>query len=193
MKKIRILIANDNRDSVYMIKELLEGFDEFKVIGEVFNGKDALDFALNYEPDIIIMDTDMPMMDGFTASQSITKMIPYIGIILVGTMESIDIIKRTMKVGAGDFLELPLTIQKIKNAIFQLYESKYEQKKYIIENSYMMPKMISRIVSVFSSKGGVGKSVIAVNSTISIFYGCFRMVIFITNNYLFIVIKSINY
>lgn len=168
MKKVSILVASDNKDSLIVIKKALELSKEFNVMGEVFNGNEVVKFVTKYQPDIILMDTNMPIKDGFAAATEISSLMPYIGIIFIGSIESIDVMRKAMKVGAGDFLEHPVSTEKLRDSILSLYIAKAAQRKNYTENYNKLPDVNTKIISVFSSKGGVGKSIVSANSAVTI-------------------------
>lgn len=168
IKKIRIMIVNDNADTRASIKSMLEVFSDYKITGEASNGSEAISMVLKYQPDIVIMEADMPIMDGYDAALKITQVAPYIGIILIGTIESIYVVRKAMQCGAGDFVDLPLSASKISNAVNSLYSIKQEQRKCLIESPLVVPQRRPKVISVFSSKGGVGKTVLATNVAIAL-------------------------
>jgi pilus assembly protein CpaE len=114
------------------------------------------------------MSADMPILDGYGASARISKELPYIGIILFGAVESIDIVRHAMQSGAGDFLDIPLSSRKILNSISTLYAIKQEEKKHLIENPLLIPNRQPKIISIFSSKGGVGKTIMSTNLAVAL-------------------------
>lgn len=168
MEKIRVLIVNDNISSLNVIENLLKQFKEIKIIGKALNGKEAVDITFQLDPDIILMDINMPIIDGFTAAEKISSVLPYIGIILTGSVESSNVIRKAMQSGAADFLDLPLSSEKLYNAILTLYKAKDSQRKHFIKNNLKMPTRHTRVISFFSSKGGVGKSTLSVNSAVAL-------------------------
>jgi NarL family two-component system response regulator LiaR len=78
---IRILIADDNASVRGAMREVLEGADEWAVI-EAENGKEAVEKAQEFRPQLVILDLAMPVMDGLTASREIVKILPGTPILL---------------------------------------------------------------------------------------------------------------
>lgn len=168
LNKIRILIVNDNRDSIMAIRELLTPNSEFKIIGDAIDGREAIDLTNQYYPDIVLMDTHMPNINGYDACLKITQASPFIGVILVGYGESPDILRKSMRFGADDYLELPLSKAKLYNAIIALHKIKQKQKEKLLNNPLIIPNREPKVVTVFSTKGGVGKSVVSTNVAIAL-------------------------
>ena len=74
--KIRILIVDDVPESRDGLERLLSFEPDFDVIGKAGTGAEALDMAQDLLPDVILMDINMPDMDGITATEKITKIVP---------------------------------------------------------------------------------------------------------------------
>lgn len=167
-KKIRVLIADNRQESRKSIIGIMEASSEYKLTGEAQNGFEVVDMAFNYQPDIIVMDVNLAGLNGFDAANQITQTFPYIGIILFGSAEQDAIIRKAMQNGAGDFLEVPFSSVKLLSSISSLYEIKQKQKKQLLNTPLTIPRRQPTIISVFSSKGGVGKTVVATNLAVSI-------------------------
>lgn len=80
---IRILIADDQRLFRQSLKYLLEQEEDMKVVGEVGDGQDAFTLAQESHPDIILMDVDMPKLDGVTATRLILERKPSIKVLML--------------------------------------------------------------------------------------------------------------
>lgn len=80
---IRILIADDQRLFRQSLKYLLEQEGDMKVVGEVGDGQDAFTLAQESHPDIILMDVDMPKLDGVTATRLILERKPSIKVLML--------------------------------------------------------------------------------------------------------------
>ncbi|TDT72274.1 two-component system chemotaxis response regulator CheY [Hypnocyclicus thermotrophus] len=100
------------------IREILEK-NGYEIVTEASNGKEAIDKAFLFEPDIITMDMNMPKINGIEASRKIKKRMPNVKIILVSTMAGFSNIKKIAKeVGINEFVSKPFDslnlIEKIK-------------------------------------------------------------------------------
>jgi two-component system chemotaxis response regulator CheB len=75
-KQISVLIVDDSLIFRRLLKEIFERTNTIKIIGEAVNGIEALDKVLKLNPDVIIMDMEMPLMDGMTSLQHLMIHMP---------------------------------------------------------------------------------------------------------------------
>ncbi len=78
----RILIADDHEVVRRGIRQSLQGHSDVEIVGEASNGEEAVQRALELQPDMIIMDISMPMLDGFKAAEIIKKYRPQTSIVV---------------------------------------------------------------------------------------------------------------
>jgi two-component system, NarL family, nitrate/nitrite response regulator NarL len=93
-RQIRILVADDHEVMRLGIRNLLESVPNWKVCAEAKNGREAVDIALQSDPDVIIMDINMPEMNGFAAASAIAQDRPEIPIIMFSLHLSEDLADR---------------------------------------------------------------------------------------------------
>ncbi len=104
MDKIRILIVDDHplfRDGV---QALLKSLDDIEFVGEASNGNEAITQAAALQPDVILMDIQMPGVNGIEATQRILHTSPHIGIIVVTMLEDNDSVFAAMRAGARGYV-----------------------------------------------------------------------------------------
>ena len=104
MKNIKILLADDHKIVRQGISSLLKSLEGFEVIGEVSNGLEAVNFAREKKPDLIIMDINMPTMDGVDASHEIRKFDSKIKILILTMMEDEHYIFDALSAGINGYL-----------------------------------------------------------------------------------------
>ncbi|MGH2522241.1 MAG: response regulator [Anaerolineales bacterium] len=103
MDKIRVLIADDHtlfRDGV---RALLNAAPDVEVVGEAANGEEAVAQAAQLQPDVILMDIQMPGVNGLEATRRILRASPQIGIIVVTMLEDDDSVFAAMRAGARGY------------------------------------------------------------------------------------------
>ena len=103
-RPIRILIADDHRLFREGLKVLLSVTDHLLVVAEAENGQQALDLAQEVEPDVIIMDIQMPLLSGLEATKRILAQRPETGILVVSMFEDDDNVFAAMQAGARGYL-----------------------------------------------------------------------------------------
>jgi pilus assembly protein CpaE len=156
---IKVLIVDDVSETCSNISKLLSFDDEIEIVGTANNGKDAIGFCQKNMPDIILMDINMPVMDGIEATEKISVRYPDISIVMITVQGELEYIKKAMVAGARDYLVKPFTADQLINSVKKVHqmESRKNRKK---------PPAVSskpKVLSVYSPKGGIGTSTIAVN------------------------------
>lgn len=101
---IRIIIADDHQIFIDGLKALLSGVEDFEIIKEANNGLDLLEQMENDLPDIVLMDMNMPEMNGLEASKQIRQKYPEVKILVLTMHGSIDYIQKLIKAGAQGYL-----------------------------------------------------------------------------------------
>jgi DNA-binding NarL/FixJ family response regulator len=103
-QKIRILIADDHRFFRSGVRTALGGEPDFDIIDEASNGDEALSMALALKPDVILMDLQMPGINGIEATRRIIRELPKTGIIIVTMFEDTDSVISAMRAGARGYV-----------------------------------------------------------------------------------------
>ncbi len=121
---MRVLIVDAHTLVQSGIKELVNGLDGFQVIATAENGKRAIEIAENLDIDIILMDVDMPVMNGLEATIYLKKIKPKIKIIILTMHGDPSLIKRMMEIGANGFLLKNSDREEFENALKRVSEGK---------------------------------------------------------------------
>jgi DNA-binding NarL/FixJ family response regulator len=100
---IRVVIADDHEVVRHGLRRLLEG-SEIVIIGEAANGKEAVEAALAYQPDLVILDVRMPVMDGLTALGRIKLDRPQMPVLIFSTFDNPTYLARAVALGACGYL-----------------------------------------------------------------------------------------
>lgn len=96
---------------------LLSSFADIEVLAEAANGQEALDHLQNQAVDVILMDVQMPVMDGIEATRHIKKLYPEIKIIILTTFQDMEYISQAMQLGASGYLLKDSSHQDIYDGI----------------------------------------------------------------------------
>ncbi len=103
-RKIRILLADDHVVMRQGLSMLLEGEDGMEIIGEAANGEEALEMARKHQPDVILMDFSMPVIDGLSATKIIHNEMPRIRIIGLSMYEESEKAAEMLNAGASAYV-----------------------------------------------------------------------------------------
>lgn len=104
MEKTSILIADDEPAFRSGLRALLKSADELALVGDAETGSEAIRLATELQPDIILMDINMPGVNGIEATRRILNTSPHIGILILTMFEDDDSVFAAMRAGARGYL-----------------------------------------------------------------------------------------
>ncbi|EFM11035.1 two component transcriptional regulator, LuxR family [Paenibacillus curdlanolyticus YK9] len=104
MPKMKVLIVDDQELILESLKIVLEMEDDIEVVGLAKNGEEAIDYCENFQPDIILMDINMPIMDGVVATEKIKPRFPLTKIIILTSYKEVEYVLAALSHGAEGFL-----------------------------------------------------------------------------------------
>lgn len=163
-EKIRIIVVDDTDETRTLVSRYLEFNDRFELVGIASNGKEAIEEIEDKTPDVVLMDINMPEMNGLEATEYISNNFPSVVVIIMSVQSEVDYMKKAMLSGAKEYIIKPFTIDDLNQTIISTYDKVFERIQQIQPISLNEVTVeSSHVMSFFSSKGGVGKSVIATN------------------------------
>jgi len=174
-ERIRVLIADDDAEACRQLAELLADEADIAVVGTAASGSEALELAEKLQPDVVLLDTDMPGLDGIAATERISARSPEIGVIMLSSQGEAHDWRRAMLAGARDFLLQPITREELAGSIRQVHTIHQRELERLTQaashlqsgNGQVPPETREggpgKIVALFSPKGGVGRTTLAVN------------------------------
>lgn len=178
--KVRVLIVDDIAETRENIRRMLQ-FDNFiEVVGTARTGREAIEQCQQAKPDVIVMDINMPDMDGITATQEIKRKSPHVQVVILSVQGDPSYMRRAMLAGARDFLTKPPMIDELTDAIRRAGVMAQEERKKAMASfptmpvdgnlvnipNYQLPQ--GKIIVVYSPKGGTGCTTIATNLAIAL-------------------------
>lgn len=177
-ESIRVLIVDDITETRENIRRMLQFDTGIEVTGAARTGREAIQMAQQSKPDVIIMDINMPDMDGITATQEIKKSLPYIQVVILSVQSDPSYMRKAMLAGARDFLTKPPMIDELTDAVrrsgIMAHEErrKLEQAFAAVSNAGSMPSAGSqaaqgKVIVIYSPKGGTGRTMLATNLAIA--------------------------
>jgi DNA-binding NarL/FixJ family response regulator len=104
MSRIRVLIADDHRLFREGLRQICEIVGGFEVVGEAENGQKAIDLARQLEPDVVLMDIQMPVLDGVQATSFIIEHSSAVGVIILTMYRQDHYVFEALKAGARGYL-----------------------------------------------------------------------------------------
>jgi DNA-binding NarL/FixJ family response regulator len=123
-KNFNILVVDDHLEHSRGIKQLIESETNYNVIAIATSGEDAIKVIKKTKPDLVLMDMNMPEMDGLTTIQKILAQDKAIKIITLTGYDDSDLIFRAMKVGARGYILKTMVVSQLTEAIEQVKTGK---------------------------------------------------------------------
>jgi two-component system chemotaxis response regulator CheB len=137
VKKIRIVVVDDSAFSRRTITKILEGIPAVEVVGYAINGEDGIQKVIALKPDMVTLDLEMPMMDGFTLLRILTTRFS-IPIIVISALSGADKVFKALELGALDFIPKPTG-----SASVGLLSIKEDLQKKVLQIFALKPGIIS--------------------------------------------------
>ena len=104
---IRVLIVDDIAETRENIKKLLQFEADIEVVGGARSGAEGIQLATETRPHIVLMDINMPDMDGITATEGVIEQVPFCQVVILSVQSEPDYMRRAMMAGAKDFIPKP--------------------------------------------------------------------------------------
>ncbi|MGZ9221112.1 MAG: AAA family ATPase [Anaerolineales bacterium] len=178
-EKIRVMVVDDVSETRENVRKLLQFESDVDVVGVARTGKEAIQLSQDLNPDVILMDINMPDMDGISATEAIRAKQPAVQVIILSVQGDQNYMRRAMLAGARDFLTKPpmgdelISAIRRAGAMAQTERSKSVQVQVapVAGNvgsvlGFGGPK--GKIVTIFSPKGGTGCTTLAVNLALTL-------------------------
>jgi DNA-binding NarL/FixJ family response regulator len=144
MKLIRILLAEDQTLMRQGLKTILELEPDFRIAAEAEDGKAAVKLALELRPDIILMDVQMPRMNGVEATAAICHSWPEAKVIILTTFDRDDYVFQGVRAGAVGYLLKDLPAEKLIETIRRVHDGEV----------FIQPEIASRTLRAALHSGG---------------------------------------
>jgi pilus assembly protein CpaE len=176
--QIRVLIVDDIPETRDHLSKLLGFEGDIDVVGAAASGTEALKLATSLTPDVVLMDINMPDMDGIATTEEMARAVPTASVIMMSVQGEADYLRRSMLAGAREFLVKPFSSDELTASIRQVYSREREKMSRMAVvaaeahagaggTSLTPSGDPGHVVAVFSPKGGVGRTTVAVNLAVA--------------------------
>jgi pilus assembly protein CpaE len=178
-EKIRVLIVDDVSETRENVRKLLQFESDVDVVGAARTGKEAIQLSQDLNPDVVLMDINMPDMDGISATEAIRAKQPAVQVIILSVQGDQNYMRRAMLAGARDFLTKPPLgdelISAIRRAGSMAQSERSKNAQVQVAPSASQPGSVigytssrGKVVTVYSPKGGTGCTTLAVNLALTL-------------------------
>jgi DNA-binding NarL/FixJ family response regulator len=141
MRKPRILLADDHALVLEGFRRILEG--HYELVGTVGDGRALLEAAKTMQPDIVILDVSMPLLNGIDAAAQLKKICPKAKIIIVTMHANTEYVRSAFEAGASAYVLKRSAVDELEQAIRAVLEG----------HSYITPLITKELVDVFLATG----------------------------------------
>jgi YesN/AraC family two-component response regulator len=133
-KRLRVLIADDFQETRRSVRIMLSMNPDVLVVAIAKDGPEAIELARAHHPDIVVMDINMPGMDGLTAFTKISEIYPDTGCIIISAQREIDTLNKAITLGVQEYLGKPFSVEELNEAVNRVGEQ-VRQKRPSLENA----------------------------------------------------------
>ncbi len=170
-EQIRVVIVDDIAETREHLTKLLSFESDIEVVGAASSGEEAVDLTGKLQPDILLMDINMPGMDGIATTERISATFPMTSIIMMSVQGEADYLRRSMLAGAREFLVKPFSSDELTASIRQVHVREKQKRGRMVVPSQDgggdAAKKQGKVVTLFAPKGGVGRTTLAVNLAVA--------------------------
>jgi two-component system nitrate/nitrite response regulator NarL len=146
---IKLLIADDHEILASGMSSILSNKKELKILGTVSNGQEVLDYLAKNEVDVVIMDLNMPVLNGIEATEIIKKSFPKTKVLILSMFDREGYIQNALDVGVDGYVLKNVSEEEIVSAVKRIMEG----KTYFSQD--VMAKMAMKMRVYGESEGGI--------------------------------------
>lgn len=165
-RNLTALIVDPNLDSRLEVLKLLQGVG-LDSAGEAAYGVEATYLAAERRPNIILLALEEPPMRGLSTAEALLQQVPDTPILVYSSSSSPTLMRQAMRAGARDFLEKPLQVRELRNAVHSVLASE-EQRQLARWAEQSTTQARGTVITVAGAKGGTGKTTLAANLAVSL-------------------------
>ena len=136
-RKLRVLIADDVQETRRNTRLMLATIDDVEVVAIAANGIQAVDLAKEHHPDILLLDINMPELDGLSAYRRIAQIYPDTGCIIISAEKDTTTLRTAMSIGIQEYLIKPFTGDELEKAIVRVSERVQKQRVKLAQDTQL--------------------------------------------------------
>lgn len=155
MARIRVALVDDEPELLASVAALLANEPDIEIVGTGRDGREALQLANRIQPDVMVLDVNMPLVNGIQAAARISSMFPAIGLLMLTTADSSVVVKQAFKAGAKDFLDKRRDFGQLARTIREV-DAKRDRTA--------PSRGLASVWSFYATKGNSGCTTLAVNT-----------------------------
>jgi pilus assembly protein CpaE len=179
-QEFNVLIVDDDAETRKNVARLLQFENDINVVGTARTGQDAIKQTIALDPDVVLMDINMPDMDGIEATELIQEQAPVSQIVILSVQGDTNYMRSAMLAGARDFLTKPPKGDELVTVIRRAGQKAKERRQESLymgrgtgsltdpRGTTMQLSGLGKIITVYSPKGGVGKTTVATNLAVAL-------------------------
>ena len=130
---IEVLIVDDQKTVREILSSYLEEESGLKIVGCATNGKEAIDLIKVYQPHVVLMDIEMPIMDGLTATRIISEQFINTSVLIISVHNEDNYLNTALQVGAKGYLKKNTPARELINAIYSAYKGYFQLGPGLLE------------------------------------------------------------
>lgn len=123
---IKVLIVDDQKTVQEILRSYLEADPNLEFVGYANNGQEAIDLIQVHQPNVVLMDIEMPVMDGLTATQIISEQFVNTSVLIISVHNEETYLNSALQVGAKGYLKKNTPEKELINAIYSAYKGYFQ-------------------------------------------------------------------
>ncbi len=142
MNRIRVLLAEDHTIVRKGLRSLLDDEIEIEVVGEAEDGQQAIELVQRVQPDVVLMDITMPVLNGLEATRQIKKLFPQVKVVVLTVHSTEEYIFQILRAGASGYVVKQAAVSELVQAIQAVYQG----------DSFLSPSISRQVVEEYGRR-----------------------------------------
>lgn len=159
----RILIAESDAAARDELRDILAQDSSMEVVDDVDEGSELIELIGPLNVDLLLLDNELSGVEAADVTSRLRQRHPRLGIVMMGRSPSVTDLRSAMKAGADEFLPKPLEDADVLGTLRDVAEKVERRRQALMAADSGMGPVATKVVSVYSPQGGVGKSMLAAN------------------------------